>query len=289
MFEQGYKWPDGIKCAVMLSFDFDAETNWMARDPLNYLRPAVISQGTYGAKVGVHRILDLLKEEGIKGTFFTPGWVVDNRTEAVEKVLKAGHELGHHGYLHKPIQPGDADSEISELERGLDAFKRKFGLKPLGFRAPYADTSPNLLKLLSKHGFLYDSTLLDDVRPYRTVLEDGSPGPIELPWHWSLDDAVFMLFSMNVQRPIFTNEHILSIWKKEFEESYNWGGYFCLLMHPQCTGRPSRIAMLREFIQFTRQFENVWYATGGEIAETWVKHNPNHSNGDIVPFVKTYK
>jgi hypothetical protein len=60
-------------------------------------------------------------------------------------------------------------------------------------------------------------------------------------------------------------------------------------MHPQCTGRPSRIAMLREFIQFTRQFENVWYATGGEIAETWVKHNPNHSNGDIVPFVKTYK
>jgi peptidoglycan-N-acetylglucosamine deacetylase len=41
-------------------------------------------------------------------------------------------------------------------------------------------------------------------------------------------------------------------------------------MHPQVTGRPMRIAILRKFIAYTRQFDDVWYATGREIAEAYV-------------------
>ena len=45
----------------MLSFDFDAETMWLSRDPANARRPALTSQGTYGAKVGVPKILETLE------------------------------------------------------------------------------------------------------------------------------------------------------------------------------------------------------------------------------------
>lgn len=260
------KWPNGAQCAVILTFDFDAETNWMSRDPSNVKRPGTLSQGTYGAKVGVPKLLELLKGEGLRGTFFVPGWVAENRRRPVEDIIAAGHEIGHHGYLHKWVDPDRPEEEVEELERGLEALKRSVGVKPQGYRSPAGETSLNIIHLLADKGFLYDSSLLDDVNPYRHVLSDGQQGPIELPWHWSLDDAPFMLTSIKFHRPIFTNEHILTIWKDEFREIHRWGGLFTLTMHPQAIGRPSRLALLRDFIAFTRGFEGNWYATAAEVA-----------------------
>ncbi|MCZ7560694.1 MAG: polysaccharide deacetylase family protein [Burkholderiaceae bacterium] len=169
------------------------------------------------------RLLELLKDEGLRATFFVPGWVAENRTERVEAIVAAGHEIGHHGYLHLWVDPDDPAGEEEELVRGLEALERTVGVVPEGYRSPAGETSPNLIRLLSRHGFLYDSSLMDDVNPYRHVFEDGSPGPIELPWHWSLDDAPFLLFSIKAPRPIFTNEHILSIWKAEFRGDLSVG------------------------------------------------------------------
>ena len=62
---------------------------------------------------------------------------------------------------------------------------------------------------------------------------------------------------------------MLSIRRDEFRETYDWGDLFILTMHPQVTGRPMRLATLREFIAFTRDFPNVWYATCGDVAHAW--------------------
>ncbi len=262
-------WPGGARCAVMLTFDFDSETNWLSRDPSNVKRPGTLSQGTYGANVGVPKILDLLREQGLHATFFVPGWVAEHRTARVEAIIADGHEIGHHGYLHKWVDPDKPEEEEEEFTRGLDALKHKVGIKPVGFRAPAGETSPNLLRLLADQDFLYDSTLMDDVNPYRHQLDDGRPGPIELPWHWSLDDAPFLISSIKVSRPIFTNEHILSIWQAEFRAIYRWGGLYNLIMHPQATGRPSRIDMLRQHIAYIRGYPGVWFATGEDVAKAW--------------------
>src|SRR5262249_60301852 len=68
-------WPNGARVAVMLTFDFDAESGWLARDPTHKDRPGVISQGRYGPNAGVPRLLDLLRVEQVPATFFIPGWV----------------------------------------------------------------------------------------------------------------------------------------------------------------------------------------------------------------------
>jgi peptidoglycan-N-acetylglucosamine deacetylase len=46
-------WPEGARCAVAFTFDFDAESVWLADDPGNAKRPGVLSQGTHGAKVAL--------------------------------------------------------------------------------------------------------------------------------------------------------------------------------------------------------------------------------------------
>jgi peptidoglycan/xylan/chitin deacetylase (PgdA/CDA1 family) len=264
-----FPWPNGARCAVMLTFDFDAETLWLSRDPDNARRPGVLSQGIYGGKTGVPKILELLREEQLKATFFVPGWTAEKYTDRMEAIVAGGHEVGHHGYLHEWIDPDFPEKEREALEKGLEALKKTVGVRPLGYRSPAGETSANMISMLQEYGFLYDSSLMDQVSPYRHVLEGGKRGPVELPWHWSLDDAPYTLFAIKTPRAIMTNEHILSIWKQEFTEIYRWGGLVNIVTHPQIIGRPSRLAMLREFIAFARRSPDVWFATGQEVAEAW--------------------
>jgi peptidoglycan/xylan/chitin deacetylase (PgdA/CDA1 family) len=264
-------WPRGKRCAVCLTFDFDAESLWIAKDAGNEARLATLSQGRYGAKVGVPKILELLRQEGLKATFFTPGWTIDHHPEKVERILRDGHELAHHGYAHHWPDPENTAQIVEELDRGLDAMQRHFGVKPVGYRPPGSESCRFLLELLTKRGFLYDSCFKDDVHPYRHTLHDGSPGPIELPEHPSLDDWSYGTSHLRFPRPIFGTDHVLGIWQDEFTMIREWGGLFVLVMHPQVTGRPMRIAILRRFIAFTRQFDDVWYATGREIAHAFAE------------------
>lgn len=264
------KWPNGARCAVMLTFDFDAETLWLSRDPANAKRPGTLSQGVYGGKVGVPKIVELLREEELKGTFFVPGWTAEHYPDRMDMILEGGHEVGHHGYLHEWIDPDYPDKEREALEKGLEALKRVSDVTPSGYRSPAGETSDNMISMLQEYGFLYDSSLMDEVNPYRHTLVDGGRGPVELPWHWSLDDAVYMLFAIKSPRAIFTNEHILSVWTAEFEEIYRWGGLVNIVMHPQAIGRPSRLRLLREFIAHCRNFPGVWFATGREVTEAWI-------------------
>ncbi len=259
-------WLGGARCAVMLSFDFDAETLWLSRDPKNWKRPGTLSQGKYGAKVGVPKILELLAEHDIRATFFVPGWTAETHQGRVEAILAAGHEVGHHGYLHEWPDPEKPDEEERALDMGLEALARTVGVRPTGYRSPAGETSDNMIRLLVERGFAYDSSLMDDINPYRHELDGGAPGPVEIPWHWSLDDAIYALFSLRGPRPVFTSDHMFSIWKDEFDEIYRWGGLFDLVMHPQVTGRPSRIALLRRLIEYLEGREGVRFMTGAEVA-----------------------
>ena len=268
MIDTAIRWPGGARCAVMLTFDFDAETLWTGRDPENAKRPGVLSQGRYGALVGVPKILETLKDAGVPATFFVVGWTADNHPEPTQMILREGHEIAHHSYSHRWIDPAFPDEEVEEMERGLDSLKR-IGVVPRGYRSPAGETSDNLMRLLHKHDFLYDSSLQDHINPYRARLPDGSPGPIELPWHWSLDDAPHALFSIKSPRPIFPNSHLREVFQDEFREIHRWGGLYNLVMHPQVSGRPSRVALLREMIAFIQGFPGVWFATGTQVAEAW--------------------
>ena len=275
MIDMAINWPGGARVAVMLTFDFDAETLWLSRDPENAGRPGVLSQGRYGAAVGVPKILETLRDAGVPATFFVPGWTVENHPVPTEMILREGHEIAHHSYSHRWIDPAFPDQEVEEMERGLESLKR-VGVVPKGYRSPAGETSDNLMRLLHKHGFLYDSSLQDHINPYRAQLPEGGPGPIELPWHWSLDDAPHALFAIKSPRPIFPNSHLREVFQDEFCEIYRWGGLYNLVMHPQISGRPSRVALLREMIAFIRTFPGVWFANGTQVAEAWsAAHEPS--------------
>jgi peptidoglycan/xylan/chitin deacetylase (PgdA/CDA1 family) len=256
-------WPDHIRCAVALTFDLDAESVWLADDPANANRPAVLSHGRYGPRVAVPLILDLLERHAVSTTFFVPGQVAETHGETIRALLDAGHELAVHGYTHTP--PAEMASEEDE-ERHLlraKAALEHFGVSAVGYRAPAWDVSPHTIHLLNRHGFTYSSNFMDDVRPYHHPDTDI----VELPVHWVLDDAPHFWFDRDTwEKKIATPSEVAEIWQAEFEGIYELGGLFVLTLHPQMIGRPHRLHMLEEFVQTVAAYPGVWFATCREIA-----------------------
>ena len=158
------RWPPGKRCAVGLSFDFDAETIWFRtlRQPF----AGQMSRGEYGAREGVPRILDLLQRYDLKASFFVPGWTADKYPQLVERMHAAGHEIGHHGYEHEYVVDKGAEIELEVLSKGIESLRRLTGAVPKGYRAPAGNLGPHTLESLPDHGFTYDSSLVGGDEPY---------------------------------------------------------------------------------------------------------------------------
>jgi peptidoglycan-N-acetylglucosamine deacetylase len=256
-------WPEGKSCAAAFSFDFDAEEVWIGEDPANAGKPGVLSQGTYGAKVAVPLLLELLGRKELRATFFIPGRVAERHPDRVRAIVEAGHEIAHHGYTHTSPTALSEEAEEEELARGLEIL-RSFGSEVVGYRSPSWDFSRNTERLLERHGLRYSSNFMDDLRPYRRA----GTSLIELPVQWILDDAPHFWFDAATwTKKISTAEEVSSIWRSEFLGYRRLGGAFVLTMHPQIIGRPYRMELLEGFIDFVQSHEDAWIATCREIAE----------------------
>lgn len=263
------RWKDGAQCAVMLTFDVDAETLWLAGDFANLTKPGLLSQGTYGARVAVPLILDLLRRRGLTATFFVPGWTAENHRNTLLAVHAQGHELGHHGWLHELPTNLTRDEEREVLHKGIAALSSITGQAPLGYRSPAWEFSANTLDLLKEHGFRYSSNMMSHFIPWQHPESEL----IELPVQWILDDAPFFLFRSGPgARPIQSAAAVEQVWLEEFHGIYRYGGLFNLTMHPQIIGRPGRLLMLERVIDRIASYPHVWFATGSEVADYWREH-----------------
>ena len=264
-------WPGGARAAAAISFDVDAESAILADRPDAAARLTVMSHQAYGPRVGVPRLLRILERRGLRATFFIPGYTADRYPHVVRAIRDAGHEIGHHGYLHEPVFRATADEEEAYLLRGLEALDRVAGVRPLGYRAPWWETTYRTPALLARHGFRYDSSLMDDDRPYllATGPDAGSPALVEIPIQWALDDWEQYAFlpDLTGSGVIESPRKVLELWSAEFDALVAEAGCFVLTMHPFLSGRASRAVALDELLGRMQATDRVWIATLGEIAE----------------------
>ncbi|MBP2550777.1 peptidoglycan/xylan/chitin deacetylase (PgdA/CDA1 family) [Neorhizobium galegae] len=257
-------WKGGARCAVALSFDSDHETNELRDGGESIGR---LSQGQYGNRVGVPRILNTLRSAGVPATFFVPAVAALLYPDEQRQVIAEGHEIGLHGWIHEVNTKVPPEKERELHLRAADTLEKITGVRAVGMRTPSWDFSPVTLEIERELGLLYDSSLMADDDPYELV-EDGEPtGLVELPVEWIRDDAVY--FNMNrftAHRPYTPPPAVLDIFKREFDRAYQEGGLFLLTMHPHVTGYRSRIFILEELIRHIQEHDDVWFATHADIA-----------------------
>ena len=115
------------------------------------------------------RVMQLLRDHGVKATFFVLGWVAERHPDLVREIVAGGHELATHGYDHQLIYRQTPKEFEQDLRRSLDVILQALGkgdgpgaVRPLGYRAPaFSITEKSLwaLDVLRDTGFRWDSSI----------------------------------------------------------------------------------------------------------------------------------
>jgi peptidoglycan/xylan/chitin deacetylase (PgdA/CDA1 family) len=256
-------WPDGARCAIALSFDSDHETNELREGGESIGR---LSQGQYGNRQGIPRILDILARHSVPASFYVPAVTALLYPEEQRRIAGEGHEIALHGWIHErnSVLPEAAEREL--MLRSADTLEQVAGRRPVGIRTPSWDFSPATLAIAREMGLEYDSSLMADVDCYELLLDGTPSGLVELPVEWIRDDAVY--FNMNRfagLRPYTPPADVFDVFRRELDAAFREGGIFQLTMHPHISGYRSRIWILEELILHARNLGRVWFATHADI------------------------
>lgn len=274
MQQSRIRWPNDARVAVAITFDPDFETVWFF-NPENLENEKTLSLGRYGLRRGIQRVFELLEQERIPATFFTLGYTAENYPDAIREMAKRG-EVAAHGLRHEnlgKLNETDARALIREMKTKIE---RVVGKKVVGMRA-HGDYRKWIFKVLEEAGFEYDSSMKDDDRPYKMIIDGRTSDFIQIPFHWINDDFPFFGFEKN-QIPVGTAKLIspyqaLETWKLEFDGYHREGGLsYCIALHPQVSGTPGRILLLRDLIAYMKSKGDVWFATMSEIATYYREH-----------------
>ncbi len=268
---------------VALTFDYDAMSNWIGSSGAR--SPGMISRGEFGP-IAVRRILALLERRGIASTFFVPGHTARAYPDTVRSLCAAGHEIGHHGWVHENPVLLTPERERKVLELGLEALDAVAGVRPVGYRSPGWDNSPATVPLLLEYGFKYQSSLMgSDFEPYWCRVGDefsateefrwGTPVDlVELPVAWHLDDFIqfeFVATPSGILNAARSTTTPWEIWTSEFEYLYErlGRGLLTITMHPQVIGRGHRLLFLEKLIDHFAGRAGVRFTTLGAYAARW--------------------
>ncbi len=128
---------------------------------------------------GLGRLLELLAERGVRGTFFLLGPVVLAQPELARRIVAMGHEIGCHGWSHDLLYDMTPERFRTETQRALEAIRQVTGQDVRAYRAAYFSITRRslwALDILAELGFRYDSSVFP-VRNWRYGIPGSDPHP----------------------------------------------------------------------------------------------------------------
>jgi len=135
------------------------------------------------------RLLDLLKQRGIKATFFLIGQNAAEHPELVKRILAEGHEVGNHSWTHPQLSKLSDERVTEEINKTQDAIRQASGFTPTLLRPPYGAMTQRQREWVEKdfhlNVILWSVDPFDWKRPGSSVIEQriltgAEPGAIIL-------------------------------------------------------------------------------------------------------------
>lgn len=110
----------------------------------------------------VERLLRLLADHDVHGTFFTLGWIAERYPELIKRIVDAGHELASHGYDHTRVDQQSPDEFRLDTRKTKQILEDLGGVEVRGYRAAsfsVSDKTPWAFKILADEGYRYSSSI----------------------------------------------------------------------------------------------------------------------------------
>lgn len=268
MLQRPVTWPGGAKVACAITLDMDADSLVHIHHGANAPNKlSATSMLRYGPDVAIPRILETYRRLDLKQTFFIPAWCIENHPRAVEAIVRDGHEIGFHGYIHEAPNSLSRAQEHDWMGRSIEIIEKHTGQRPRGNRSPLYHMSAHTPELLIEEGFLYDSSLMGDEVPY--LLEVPGKGRLmELPVSWATDDWPPYVHApdLDYMFQLLPPKRAMEVFLAEFEALRQCpGGVWIGVWHPFVSGRLSRWLEVERMIDYMRGTGDVWFASMEEI------------------------
>jgi putative urate catabolism protein len=280
-------WPGGARIAVQCVINYeegaersilhgDTSSEWFLSDVTNALpieamrNMSVESTYEYGSRAGFWRLHAMFSSRVVPVTVFGVAEALAANPDAVAAMLASDWEIASHGLRWIDYQHVSAEVESEHIAKAIQVHAQVTGSRPLGWYT--GRTSPNTRSLVVQAGgFVYESDSYADDLPY-WCLDFGAPLLI-IPYTLDANDMRF-----NTVQGFNSGDQFFSYLKDTFDTLYEEGRSRPRLMnlglHCRIAGRPGRAAAVARFLDYARQFEDVWFCRRIDIAEHWHARHP---------------
>jgi allantoinase len=218
----------------------------------------------YGNRVGVFRLMDVLDRHGIRATVALNSDLCAEHPIIIEEGKRLRWEwMGHNESNTRRLNEAKPGEEPRIIHDALATIEQATGTRPVGWLGSGLQETWDTLDLLAAEGCEYVADWVNDDQPYVMSLEQGRH-IVSLPYSHEIND-----------KPVFERAHRTADEFKDmicrqfdvlYREGAQSGRVMAIAIHPYLTGVPHRIGAFEAALAYICSHENVWKATGAEIA-----------------------
>lgn len=272
-------WPNGARVAVTMTFALELweharlEPGYHDGSTVNipqplldagYVDPGALSWQTYGPRRGMPRLLALANRQKVPVTAVVSGLAAQEYPDLMRQFVDSGHEICAHSWTQN-VRGWALTSEEEKInvERCRDAILAATGVAPKGWIGPSAQPSWLTADLLQEAGYTWHGDYTDDDFPY--FIEAGRGRLVAVPYQFDLNDLKVYIGGKN-DPAVYVN-WFRNKFDTIYRESTHSGGMVSATVHAALYGRPFGSWAVEACIAYARQFDDVWFATRGQIAD----------------------
>jgi peptidoglycan/xylan/chitin deacetylase (PgdA/CDA1 family) len=287
-----FKWPNDAKVAVIVTLNLE---HWeMVKDtsePYYAGGPSILpstlpgsvadlpnySWREYGQRVGIWRLIDIFDNAGVPASCTINAITALERMPMVEAAMDRGWEIVAHNYEQGELlcdYANDPDKERDVILRTLKVYEEVIGRPAKGWLSSSLRGTVNTCGVLAEQGLIFFCDMANDDQPYLIETEHGNI--VSIPYTIDIND-----FSL-LTRMNFTTDQFLSAIKEELdvilsEATADGNGRLMNLgLHAHVAGRAFRVRAIREFLEYAKSLDGIWFATREEIAEWYLQNADGH-------------
>ncbi len=279
-----FTWPNGARLAVSIVVNVEEGSELSIAEgdrgpePVDELgvtlKKALRNYGNesnyrYGLKAGAPRVMQLLRDRGLRATFTAAALSLERAPDLARQIVADGHEVCAHGWRWIHQFHMDEATERDFIRKAVASIERTTGERPHGWLSRYLLTD-NTRRLLVEEGFTYHmDDYSDDVPFWDTVA--GRP-ILVLPY--ALDSNDMKMWTAPGFMPADWLQYAIDTFDWLRREAAGAPRMMSLGVHLRIIGRPGRIGYLERFLDHVLRHDDVWIAPRIEIARSWAGGSP---------------
>jgi peptidoglycan/xylan/chitin deacetylase (PgdA/CDA1 family) len=274
------RWPNGsrLALAIVVSIEFyELQPSPSAFIPPNL--PGGFGRGPYpdfrnythreyGPRVGLFRLMDLLRDKEVKATAAIDARTAIERPFIVQHCLERGWEIAAHGRAVTDVvssQMAEAE-ERNYIAESIAAVGNATGNVPRGWHGAEYGESHRTVQLLAESGIDYVLDWPNDEQPY--LMHAGDRRLVALPMAVDLDDVIaHWQHKLTMRR---WRQAVIDAVDQLCTDGERNGRVLVLNIHPWLMGQAFRTTYFAEVLDHVRNRPGIWLATAGEIASAYL-------------------